>query len=130
MAVDYVKIASGHNNAAGLVRFAYVDPWVARVEPGIVRINMSGTVTEDGDRSAELRFEPKVPNRVKTDALTKCGLTSGTTVRSGLVTVRLPANVDRTSYANYNATATYLEDDEYERGGSGFRILVTALEAI
>lgn len=123
---EYTKIAQNHNNAAGLARFD-TDPWVARVNPGIFRISLSLKVYQDGDQSVELRWLPKVPNSVKTDALSKCGLTSAVYAN---VTIRLPSNKDRSSYANYNGIATYLQEDEYERRGSGFTILVFNLTAI
>lgn len=126
---EKIKIAAGNNNAGGLAAFL-VEPWMPRIVPGPLAIGLSGVVSENGWRSAELRWEPKVPNSVKVDALSKAGLTSGSTVASALVTVRLPSNKNRTSYANYNATAWYDEEDEFERSGSGFVIHLIELEAI
>lgn len=126
MARDYVKIASGHNQAASLARFK-VDPWVGHIIPGIFRISLSLKTYEDGSRSVYLSFLPKVPNSVKTDALSRCGLTSATYAN---VTVHLPGNKDKSVYANYNGIAFYDESDEYERNGSGFRILIYDLTAI
>lgn len=126
MAREYVLIATGHNNAAGFVRFK-VTPWLPRVLPGIQRLSMSRKATEDGKRSAPLFWSPKVPNAIKVDALTKCGLTS---VLYANVTIRLPSNKDRTVWANYNGVAYYDESDEFERSGSGFSILVFDLTAI
>lgn len=123
------KIAAGHNNAGGLAAFL-VEPWLPHIIPGPLTIGLSGVVSENGWRSAALRWGPKVPNHVKVDALSKAGLTSGATVASALVTVRLPSNKDRTSYANYNATAYYDQSDEFERKGSGFEIMLLNLEAI
>jgi hypothetical protein len=126
---EEIKIATGHNNAAGFVTFL-VEPWCPQIAPGPLVIGLSGVVSENGWRSAELRWHPKVPNSIKVDALNKAGLTSGATVQSVLVTVRLPSNKDRTVYANYNATAFYDESDEFERSGSGFEITLLKLEAI
>lgn len=123
------KIASGHNNAGGLAAFL-VEPWMPQIIPGPLTIGLSGVVSENGWRSAELRWSPKVPNSVKVDALSKAGLTTGTVVASALVTVRLPSNKDRNSYANYNATAFYDQSDEYERKGSGFKITLLNLQEI
>lgn len=125
-ALDRVKIATGHNQAASLVLFK-INPWTPRIIPGIQRISMSLKVTEDGARSTELHWTPKVPNSIKVDALSKCGLTS---VLYANVTIHLPSNKDRISFANYNGVAFYSEDDEFERNGSGFRILIYDLEAI
>jgi hypothetical protein len=130
MAQEKVRIAQGHNNAAGLADFL-VEPWVSQIVPGRVLIGLDGTPGEDGWRSADLQWSPAIPNRVKVDALSKCGLTSGSTVRSASVTVRLPSNTDRTIYANYNAKALYLEDDQTEDGKtSGFHIQLLNLQAI
>lgn len=126
---EEIKIATGHNNAANFVTFL-VEPWCPLIVPGEITIGLSGPPGEDGWRSASLRWHPKVPNHVKVDALTKAGLTSGATIRSGNVTVRLPANTDRTIYANYNAITWYNEADEFERGGSGFEISLIKLDAI
>lgn len=127
MASDYVKIAQNHNNAAALVRFLKFDPWCPRIITGAFRVSLSLKAYEDGNRSTELRFEPKVPNSIKVDALSKCGLTSAIYAN---VTVRLPSNKDRSVFSNYNGIAFYAEEDEYERRGSGFRILIYDLEAI
>lgn len=123
------KIATGHNNASNLVAFL-VEPWLPQIIPGPLTIGLSGVVSENGWRSAELRWSPKVPNHVKVDALNKAGLSSGATVASALVTVRLPSNKDRTSYGNYNATAYYDQSDEFERKGSGFKITLLNLQEI
>lgn len=130
MAQEKVRIASGHNQAGSLADFL-VEPLVAQIVPGRIQIGLDGAPGEDGWRSADLQWRPAVPNRVKVDALSKCGLTSGTTVRSGNVTVRLPSNADRTVYANYNALAVYAEDDQTENGKTtGFHIQLLNLTAI
>lgn len=125
---DWIKVATGHNQAANLAAFL-VEPWLPRIEPGIVRIAMSGKITEDGNKSAILRWHPKVPQSVKTDALTRCGLLSAT---YALVTVHLPGNRDRTTFTNWNATAFLDEsaDQFRHRGWEGFEIQLLFLEAI
>lgn len=126
MANEYVLIATGHNNAAGFVRFK-VAPWMPRIVPGVFRVSLSLTAKEDGSRSVDLIWSPKIPNAVKVDALTKCGLAS--TLYAN-VTVRLPTNKDRTVYSNFNGTAFWNEAEEYERRGSALRILIYNLVAI
>lgn len=126
MAREYTKIAAGHNQAASLARFR-TDPWVPKITTGVFSIALSLKAYEDGSRSVDLIWSPKVPNSIKVDALSKCGLTSATYAN---VTVRLPSNKNRDSYSNYNGIAFYAEEDEYERRGSGFRILVYDLVAI
>lgn len=111
---DRVLIADGHNNQAGYAAFA-VDPWVPAITPGIRRLSVSGLISEDGHKSAELRWMPKVPNSVVADARTKAGLTGGAIMNE--VTVYLPTNEDRTTWEDFNATAYAPEEDEYERGG-------------
>lgn len=128
MAIERVKVATGHNNAAGLAEFMF-DPWMPGIKPGIVRISISGEVREDGKPSAEFRWSPKVPDSVIQDARTKCGLTG--TIIQAKVTVRLPTNTNRTTFANYNATAFIDGEAEYEREGwKDFVIKLLFLEAI
>lgn len=124
--MEYVLIATGHNQAANLARFK-VDPWCPRIITGLFRISLSNVVVEDGDRSVALFWAPKVPAAIKIDALSRTGLTSAVYAN---VTVRLPSNKARTTYANYNGIAFHDEADEYERRGSGFQILIFDLEAI
>lgn len=124
---ERIKVATGHNNAAGFVQFAYFEPWLSHQIPGLFRVSMDSVIVEDGNRSAPLIFGLKVPNKVKVDALSKTGLTSAT---YALGTVRLPSNKDRTSYSNFNCTFFYDHTDEYERRGSGFTIQCLFLAAI
>lgn len=128
MAIERVKVATGHNNAVGFVEFL-VDPWTANILPGIVRFSLSLVVKRDGLRSAELRWVPKVPDWVNQDVRAKCGLT-GTTI-SALVTARLPDNANRATFSNFNATAYLPGEAEYERKGwSGLVVQLLFLEPI
>lgn len=130
MAQEKVRIAAGHNNAGSIADFL-VEPWVVQIEPGPIVMGLSGVPSENGWRVSNLVWAPAIPNRVKVDALSKCGLTSGATIRSANVTVRLPSNTDRTVYANYNALAVYAEDDRTENGKTtGFHIQLLNLTAI
>lgn len=131
MAVDYVKIAQGHNNAAGLIRipvYPVFDPWVPRIIPGLFRVSLSQTIKEDGYRSANLILNPKVPYSVKAAVLAACGLSDS--VLYALGTVRLPGNIDHRVYANYDCTFFYAHEDESERRGSGFYIACLFLAAL
>jgi len=128
MAADWIKAATGHNQAASLTVFL-VEPWMPQIEPGIVRISMSKKITEDGNKSCRLLWVPKIPTSVKTDALTKLGLTSAL---YALVTVHLPGNRARTTFSNWNATAFYDESvDRFKFGGwEGFEVQLLFMEAI
>lgn len=123
---DKIKIAQGHNNAAGLAAFT-LEPWLPRIIPGIYSVSLSEVVFEDANRSADLIWGPKVPNSIKVSVLSACGLTSAV---YATVTARLPSNKNRTTYSNYNAVAWYDEEDEFERRGSGFRIRLLFLRGI
>lgn len=124
---EYTKVATGHSNTAGLTRFL-VDPWVSVIEPGLIRIAMSGKASEHGSKRCPLRWSPKIPDSVKQNALTRCGLTNAT---YALVTVRLPSNHNRSSFANWNATAFVSDEGQFERGGwTGFEITLIFMEAL
>lgn len=124
--MSHVQIADGHNNTAGYQRFLY-DPWTPQLVPGIQRISMTPNFSEDGWRSVELRWLPKVPQSVVTDVLSKCGLDSAI---SNEVTVSLPDNKERTTFNDYNGLALYDEDSEFERSGRPLVIRIINLEAI
>lgn len=128
--VEVIKIADGHGNTAGLTAFGTMEPWMPNIDPGIRRVAMSKAIYEDGQRSAELRWDPKVPNSVVAAARTLAGLDGGAIANE--VTVRLPSNEDRTEWANYNATAYVPEESqEFERKGwRGFVIQLLFLEVI
>lgn len=124
---EQIKVATGHNNAAGFTTFL-VEPWLPHIIPGIVTVALSQVVFKDGNASADLIWGPKVTNAVKVDALSKCGLSSAT---YALVTVRLRSNRNRATYSNYNATAYYPEEDDFERrGATGFLIRLLFLTGI
>lgn len=126
---ERVKIAVGHNNTGGLATFL-VDPWTPRLIPGIVRASMSKKISEDGNRSTELRWGPKVPNEVNVDVRTKAGLTA-TTISGVNVTVRLPLNTNRDTWANFNGVAFMPEEAEFQRSGwEGLLVRILFLESI
>lgn len=126
MASYYVQVATGHDNTASYTRFLY-DPLVRRIETGILRFSVSGLVGEDGERSCVLEWVPEVPNAARTDAMTKLGLATATL---SPITISLPTNKDRSAYQDYNASAVWFEEDDYEGGGGPLRVRVLYLESI
>lgn len=126
--IERVKVATGHNNAAGLANFL-LDPWFSGIDNGIVRFSLALSVKQDGLRSAAFQCAPKWPDSYIQDVRTKCGLTG--LIISAPVTVRLPGNNDRAVFSNFNATAHIPSPGEYERlGWSGFIVQLLFLEAI
>lgn len=124
--MSYVQIADGHDNTAGYARFL-VDPWTPIVQPGIQRVSMSLSVSEDGARSTVLRWLPKVPQSVVDDVMSKCGLTSALTNE---VTIYLPTNKDRDTWVDYNALAYWDENSEWERKGRPLEVQILFLETV
>lgn len=127
---DQTKVATGHNNTAGYVTFTMAEsPWIARINFGIIRLAMSEIALEDGDRWAEFRWLPKVPDSINQSVRSKFGLTGYTL--SANVTVHLPTNAARSTFADFNGLAVLDNSAEYERKGwSGLVIAVLFLDAI
>lgn len=125
---EVVKVAAGHNNAAGLTAFTLA-PHTPAIYPAVRYITGGLILAQKGYRSSQLEWVPKVPQSVKTDVLTKCGLTADTF--SALATIRLPTNANRETWANFNCTLVRPDDDEFERSGwKGFIIQVLFLDAL
>lgn len=130
MAISWeeVKVAAGHNNAAGLTAFT-LEPHTPVIRPAVRYIKGDLTIGNKGKLSTQLEWVPKVPQSIKTNVLSVCGLTGSTF--SALATIRLPSNANRATWANYNCTLVRPDDDEFVRlGWTGFIIQVLFLEAI
>lgn len=114
MAIERIKIASGHNNAAG---YAVLQPQ-PRFE-GLVypreRVAADGSWARDGALMGELIWPNALEDLDLDTILDNAGLT-GITIASALVTVRLP---DRTwtSWADYNAVAKNVTHQRDARRG-------------
>lgn len=125
---EVVKVAAGHNNAAGLTAFTLA-PHTPVINPAARYITGGLTIAQKGYRSSRLEWVPKVPQSIKTNVLSVCGLTGDTF--SALATIRLPTNADRSTWANFNCTLVRPDDDEFERSGwKDFIIQVLFLDAI
>lgn len=105
------KIASGHDNTAGLTALD-PQPAVRRIKAGRIRY-AGGRSYEDGYRSTELVYTTLSADQY--DAL-MTAINFAADANSKLITIRLPANEDRAYDADYNATIHKDASGKYRLG--------------